>query len=223
MVAILYMLLLSHSANSSSAFAHSSLQRLYTISICLSGISGVSSMYLFRGLFRQHPTANVCAVAQYRKRVSQYQTEMHRDSRNARSGLCYMNSILDENDVPMEDGEVAWDSLTDNNASSPVNIDRPDSQRSGLCKDAGAKNAQRLTNYPRNATSGARSGLPRIPIYLWSPLFSYRLFSNRNSTEMNEIQYKMAGTFRSYMEMTRYDDSDSPYWEEPLQIVFLFI
>jgi hypothetical protein len=204
------MLLLSHSANSSSAFAHSSLQRLYTISICLSGISGVSSMYLFRGLFRQHPTANVCAVAQYRKRVSQYQTEMQRDSRNACSGLCYMNSILDENDVPMEDGEVAWDSLTDNNTSSPVNIDNP----------------HRWTSYPRNATTGARSGLPRIPripIYLWSPLFSYRLFSNRNSTEMNEIQYKMAGTFRSYMEMTRYDDSDSPYWEEPLQIVFLFI
>lgn len=199
------------------------------MSICLSGITRVSSMYLFRGLFRQHPTANVCAVAQYRKRLSPYHSEIHADSRTDRPRVRYMNSILDENDVPMEDGEVAWDSHTYDNDSSPVDAPQngtimrpgwsrisPRPTKAYLHKNTEAWNSRRCSCYLRNAMTGACSRL-------WSPLFFYTLFSTRNSSKINELHYKMVDTFREYTGMTRYDDSDSPYWEEPIQIVFLFV
>lgn len=154
------------------------------------GYYEINGVYLFRGFFRPHPTSSICAVSQYRKRFPSYYPEINaiipeRDH----SGYDNTNSILDENDMPMEHGEVAWDT-NDTTIAIPV--------------------------LPRV--------LPRIPaVYLWSPMFSYRLFSNRNSTELNKMQYTMMGTFRPYTGMTHYEDSEHPYWEEPLQIVFLFI
>jgi hypothetical protein len=66
--------------------------------------------------------------------------------------------------------------------------------------------------------------VPRIPaVYLWSPSFTYRLFANRNSTQMREIEQTQIGTFAPIFGMRNYEDCEHPFFEEPVQIIFLFV
>jgi hypothetical protein len=140
----------------------------------------INCVHIFRNILRTHPTSNMCTVSQYRKRTPFYLSA--EPISNTVIGKSTDDTIVDDTDVLMDHGEVAWES---NHTISTV---------------------------------------PRIPVmYLWAPLFGYRFFVNRNSSQLSDIARNGLYSLAPYLGMHNYEECEVPFWEEPTHIVFLFL